>query len=140
MSDLKIVASNTLDDVMRHGLVYLATPYSKYARGLDMACHDACIVVARLMRCGLHVYSPIAHSHTVARADKCLDPRDHSIWIPVNEAMMRRCDVLLVAKMEGWDKSFGVTEEISWYRAHGKPIYYLDLATFYVTRDFAEAA
>ena len=63
------------------------------------------------MKCGKHIYSPIAHTHGIAKVGG-FDPLDHDIWLPLDEKMMVACDYLVVAKMEGWDTSKGVAFEI----------------------------
>lgn len=128
---LKVVASNTIDDVAKFPLVYLATPYSKYPAGLEEAFKDAAKLTARLLRIGVKVYSPIAHTHPIAVYGK-LDALDHSIWLPFDEAIMGKADALLVAKMATWDQSKGIAHEIEFFSKAGKPIYYLDLDTFEV--------
>jgi hypothetical protein len=132
--ELKVVASNTLEDVAKCGLVYLATPYSKYPTGIEMAFRDACVLTGRLLRSGVKVYSPIAHTHPIAIHGK-LDPHDHSIWLPFDKAVMDKADVLLVAKMPSWEASYGIAEEIKVFRQAGKPIYYLDHVNLDVTHD-----
>lgn len=105
-------------------LYYLATPYSKYKDGIEAAFAAAAELAARLLRNGVCVYSPIAHTHPIAVHGK-LDPFDHSIWMPFDEHLMRVCDGLLVAKMAGWDQSYGVDFEIKWFMAAAKPVLYL---------------
>lgn len=114
-------------------LAYLATPYSKYPGGLDAAFRDAAALAARLLVAGIAVYSPIAHTHPLAIYGD-LDPLDHSIWLPFDAAMMARCDVLIVAHMDGWEQSFGVAHEIEVFQGAGKGIYDLDPATLKMTR------
>jgi nucleoside 2-deoxyribosyltransferase len=103
------------------GLHYIATPYSKYPQGLDRAFVHAAEVTALLLRKGIVAYSPIVHSHTVAKVGD-LDALDHKIWLPLDEQMMARCDACLVAMMRGWDQSFGVQHEIGFFRNLGKPV------------------
>jgi hypothetical protein len=107
------------------GLAYLATPYSHYPAGIERAWIDACELAARLLTAGLKLYSPIAHTHPLA-IHGGLDPLDLEIWLPFDEAMMAKADVLIVAHMDGWQQSRGIQHEISVFRAAGKPIWDLD--------------
>jgi hypothetical protein len=125
---LKIVASNTLDDVAKFSLVYLATPYSKYPGGIEAAFKDASKLAGRLLRLGVKVYSPIAHTHPIA-INGNLDPMDHSIWLPFDKSIMDKADAILVAKMPSWQDSKGIAHEIEVFGNAGKPIYYLDTDT-----------
>ena len=112
---------------------YLATPYTKYKPGIEQAFIDAAKLAAMLIRAGMKVYSPITHCHAIAVHGN-LDPLDHSIWLPLDEAMMNACSVLIVAHMEGWQESYGVAEEIKFFEAAGKPIFDLDPKTLVMTR------
>lgn len=134
--ELKIVASNTLSDVAKFNLVYLASPYSKYpARdgmtGLEVAFRDISKIAAKLLRLGLRVYSPIAHTHPIAVYGN-VDALDHSIWLPFDQAIMEKSDAMLVAKMETWQISTGIKHEIDFFTEAGKPIFYLDIETLEV--------
>lgn len=115
------------------GLAYLATPYTKHPRGIWTAFFDAAEIAARLLSAGVKVYSPIAHTHPLAIFGG-LDPLDHSIWMPFDEAMMTAASVLIVAHMEGWDSSKGIALEIKHFEARGKPIFDLDPKTLVMTR------
>lgn len=126
------------NDLRQFSLCYLATPYSKYKNGLDAAFQDAARLAASLLKEGVKVYSPIAHTHPLALYSK-LDPLDHSIWLPFDEAMMDAADALVVAHMSGWDKSFGIQHEIKFFQSAKKPIFDLDPGSFALQRR-AEAA
>ncbi len=115
------------------GLAYLATPYSRYHLGISQAFIDAAKLAARLMLSGIKIYSPIAHTHPIATYGR-IDPHDHNIWLPFDEAMMTVCDTLIVAQMEGWDKSFGISCEIEFFEKARKPIFDLDPASMQMTR------
>lgn len=121
-------------ELTSYPMVYLATPYTKYAKGLDAAWKDACSVAARLLIEGVRVYSPIAHCHGLAiHGNPTILPSAHSIWLPFDEAMMLLTDCLLVAKLDGWDKSKGVTHEIEFFQKRGRPIYYIEPQTLVVS-------
>lgn len=114
-------------------LCYLATPYSKYKPGLVKAFEDAAALAATLLVAGVKVYSPIAHTHPLAIHGH-LDPLDHSIWLPFDEAMMNVCDVLIVAHMDGWEESYGIKHEIEFFTKANKPIFDLDPDTMHMKR------
>jgi hypothetical protein len=116
-----------------HELIYLASPYSKYPDGIDKAFEDISAIAGRLLIGGYKVYSPIAHTHPIA-VHANLDPYDHSIWLPFDQAIMKACDAMIVAKMDSWDRSYGIGEEIKFFNAANKPIYYLDPETLEVSR------
>jgi hypothetical protein len=103
---------------------YLATPYSKYPQGTHLAFEDACREAALLIRAGIRVYSPIAHTHPVAMFGD-IDPLDHTIWLAADEPFMRAAGGLIVCKLEGWDSSYGIAVEIQHFLDAGKPIVYM---------------
>lgn len=107
-------------------LCYLATPYSKYPAGMESAFVNAATIAGDLLaKYKINVYSPIAHTHPMAEYAG-LDHGDHGIWLPFDELMMRRCDVILVATvMEGWDTSKGVAHEIAFFLKEKKPVFHL---------------
>jgi hypothetical protein len=110
----------------RDEFFYLATPYSKYEGGIERAFIDACKVAAAMVKEGIRVYSPIAHTHGIA-VHGGIDPLDHKIWLPFDETMMQTCTAIAVALLPGWEKSFGVHHEIATFDMLKKPVHYLQI-------------
>jgi hypothetical protein len=102
-------------------LVYLATPYSRYPKGLDTAREHACLIAAEFVEAGVPVFCPIAHSHEIAMLGG-LDPKDHDLWARQNEALMEHCDALAVPLMTGWSTSKGVCAEIDFFKSRRRPV------------------
>jgi hypothetical protein len=123
-------------DLSSLGLIYLATPYSKYPTGIEMAFRDASKIAARMMMAGAKVYSPIVHTHPMAIYGN-VDPLDHSIWLPFDEAIMSVSDTLVIAMMPLWEGSFGIAHEAKIFRAAGKPVFYLNPETLEFTDEGA---
>lgn len=111
-------------------LVYLASPYTHYAGGIEKAFEDVAQIAARLVETGLIVYSPIVYTHQVAIRSS-IDPKDHVFWLTFDEPFMSACDTLLIAKMDGWEQSYGIKREIE--RFAGKPIQYVDPITLEIS-------
>lgn len=109
-------------------LYYLSTPYTKFPRGPEVAFREAAALAARLIRSGMNVYAPIVHGHPLSMYGG-IEPFDHGVWLAIDAAMMARSDALLVAKMESWEHSYGIAEEIKAFTAAGKPVFYLDMET-----------
>jgi uncharacterized protein DUF1937 len=105
-------------------LVYLATPYSKYPKGIDCAFGEACVITGKLLLAGVNAYSPIVHMHPVA-VNCRIDPLDYRIWIPANEALIKKADALLIATMPTWELSYGISLEFKRFSNAGKPIFYI---------------
>lgn len=116
-----------LSDLRRFDLVYTATPYSRYPEGIQRAFERASEIAADLLRLGVKVYSPIAHTHPIAVYGR-LNPLDHDIWLPFDAAMMGKADAMIVAMMAGWETSQGIAHEIKVFENAGKPIFYIETA------------
>lgn len=104
---------------------YLATPYTKFGDGLEEAFIESCKAAGRLITRGLRVYSPIAHCHPIAE-HAGIDKLDHEIWLPAQAPMMHNACGLIVCMMEGWQESYGVTQEIKLFNNLHKPIVYMN--------------
>lgn len=118
-------AGLALEDLRRlPGYIYLATPYSKYVDGLDVAAHEASRIAARLMARGFRVLSPIAHSHAVAEAGG-LDKMDPDLWAYQDGPLLDAAAAVAVILMPGWAESAGVRAEIDTARKQRKPIVFL---------------
>lgn len=119
-----------IDPLLLHpNLCYLATAHSSSPYGLDEAFKAAALIAGDLLkRHKVNVYSPICHTHPMAEYAN-LPHADHNLWLPFDELMMTRCDVLLVATcMVGWDVSRGVDHEITYFGNAGKPIFHVAYA------------
>jgi hypothetical protein len=103
--------------------IYLATPYTKFKGGLEEANRLASKYAGTLLEAKLPVFSPIAHSHSIA-VHANLAGKDHSIWMPLDFAFTEAAFALVVCKMQGWDESYGLGLEIDFFLKNKKPIYY----------------
>ena len=104
---------------------YLASPYSKYPEGLEKAFEHVAAAAGEMIRRGIRVYSPIAHTHPIA-IHSGQDPLDHGTWIPADVPFMHAASGLAVLKMPSWEISYGIEVEIEEFRESGKPIRFLD--------------
>lgn len=107
-----------------HSLWYLGTPYSKFPDGIDAAFQGACRAAADLVRLGIHVYCPIAHTHPIAVHGN-IDPFDHEVWMALDRKMMTGCCGLLVCQMPTWEESTGLRIEQEEFAAAGKPVLHI---------------
>lgn len=106
-------------------LGYLGTPYTNFDEGIELAFREAARIAAALLRAGVEVYSPIAHSHPLSLYGD-IDALDRDFWIKYQENFMSRCDVLIVAEMRGWKDSIGIAHEIAFFLRARKTIFQLD--------------
>ena len=100
---------------------YLATPYTKYPGGLEVAYRDASIQAAMLIEAGIYVFCPIAHSHPIA-VHGGLPTCDHKLWLAFDECMMSCAQGMIQCRLEGWDQSYGMDFEKRWFERLGKPV------------------
>lgn len=84
------------------------------------------LLACSLAQCGYNVFSPIVYWRTVFGANF---PGDFEYFKSLDYDMIARCDGLLVYKLEGWEKSVGVTAEIAKALELGKPVRGIESAT-----------
>lgn len=101
---------------------YLASPYSKQPSH-EEAAQAAARATVRLMQRGITAYSPIAHTHHIAKLDG--HPPEASFWHRHNVEMIRASSGLIVLLLEGWETSAGVAAEIREAKLFEKPIRHL---------------
>lgn len=89
---------------------YVASPYSHELEWMMEERAEAVMkYCAEQFNKGIHVFSPIAHCHEMAK--KYNMPKDVGFWWSYNKTMLRFADTLLVLRLSGWDKSKGVAME-----------------------------
>lgn len=102
---------------------YLATPYTHLDPSVKKHRADVAMKAAvDLLRHGVYVFSPIAYNAPMEQHDL---PSDWEFWEDYDKAFVRRCDALLVLKMDGWDRSVGVQAEIDYAREISMPVFYI---------------
>lgn len=109
---------------MKQPLYYMASVYTQFPKGLEEAYIEASKCAATLLKRGMNVFSPIAHSHPIAVYGS-IDKIDHDFWMRLDIAILDECDEMLVVMMPGWRDSRGIAAEIKHARETGKPISFL---------------
>jgi len=105
-------------------MIYLAAPYSATDPAVEQQRYDAvCRAAAALMRRGMEIFSPISHSHGIARYGL---PTDWAFWQRYDRAFLAWCDELWVLKLSGWESSVGVRAEMAIAKEMGKPVRLID--------------
>ena len=107
-------------------MIYLASPLSDPS-GLVMRdrFQAACRQAAKMMRDGLTVCSPVAHSYWIALYGR-IGLTDHDFWQRMDRPFLEACDEVWVLKLPGWDTSKGVAAEIALARELGKEVTFVD--------------
>jgi hypothetical protein len=105
-------------------LVYLACPYNHPDRAVRVRRFEAVNrVAAKLMNEGLHVFSPISHTHPIAEAGNL--PLGWDYWQQYDRAYLTHCHKLIVLMLDGWRESKGVAGEVAIAEELGLPVEYI---------------
>ena len=103
-------------------MIYLASPYSHDdPRVRDARYEAACEHVVLMLREGRLVYSPIVHSHALARRGL---PGDWPFWEAHDRVMLGWSGAVEVLQLPGWETSEGVLAEIAIAARLGLPVAY----------------
>ena len=106
---------------MSKPVIYLASPYSHPDKAIQhmryLAVRDT---VARLMRCGTLVFSPIVHCHDMA--ENCGLPGDIDFWRDYDFAMIEALPRFAILELPGWVLSEGIEEERTFALSLGRKI------------------
>lgn len=105
-------------------MIYLASPYSSSNTEMQLRFELAEQCTAALMQQDLAIFSPIVHCHELAA--KYHLPTDAAYWEKYNMQFLRKAECLYVLKIEGWDESRGVAQEIAMAKSLYLPIHYVD--------------
>ena len=101
-------------------MIYLASPYTHADPSVREARFQAvCRQAAEMMRRGVVVFSPIAHSHAIAAYGL---PIEWAFWERFDRVFLERCDEVWVLALDGWSVSRGVQAEIAMARELGNPV------------------
>lgn len=110
---------------MTDKLIYLASPYTNPDRDvMERRFQIVCRVAGRLMREGNLIFSPIAHTHSIAVVAEL--PRGWDFWKRYDETMLCACSEIWVLRLEGWNDSVGIKQEIQWSEREGKLVKFID--------------
>ena len=94
-------------------MLYLACPYS-HPNSLvrEKRFHTANHVAAKLMQCGIVVFSPLSHSVPISTEFSDSVTLSHEFWMSQDLPILRRCDEMLLLGLSGWRHSLGVGREM----------------------------
>ena len=108
-----------------NSLIYLATPYSHPDAAVrEQRYREVNRVAVDLVRKGMHIFSPISHSHALAVAGDL--PKSWEFWETHCRAVLQACGGMFVLMQEGWKESVGVQAEIGLATEMGLPVAYLE--------------
>jgi len=106
-------------------MIYLASPYTSADSDLmDRRYELICNACAGYTKSGLHVYSPIAHWHPIAKQYDL--PRDADYWQEHNFLMIEYCPDFWAIKFPGWQSSIGLAAEVMKAKHIGRKVTYIE--------------
>jgi len=104
-------------------MIFLSSPYTHIDPEMQHLRYlMACQAAAYLMKQGHIVFSPIAHSHGIAR----FVDGDHAFWMKQDLEFLKNCSEMIVLILPGWDRSKGIKEEIEFAESNGITVRYMD--------------
>lgn len=105
---------------------YISNPYNGTAEEMRERARVAAEACATLLRRGVHAWSPIVHNHALlAQVPFTLEERRELI-LPFDFTLLRASRGMIVLKIPGWDRSYGVSKEIELCAELGLPVHYLE--------------
>lgn len=109
--------------------IYLACPYSINGTTSPEIRQNnfeiATKVAAKLMLEGLVVFSPISHSHPIQTIGQ-LTTNSLDFWMMQDLPWVGESDIVVVLRLDGWEKSPGVKKEIEYAKSLSKVVLYAD--------------
>lgn len=107
-------------------IIYLASPYTHPDPEVrERNFRDVSKVAAVLNAQGVVAFSPITYGHTLLEFKEM--PHDWAFWKNFCLSFLQHCDKLVVCKMDGWEKSNGVTEEMKFAQENGIEIGFIEM-------------
>lgn len=109
---------------IRRKMAYLIAPYSHEDKAvIEHRMKQICMADAHLMEQGYYTMSPL-FKHFILQYRSL--PGDYNYWGDYSRNMLPRCDEAIVIKLDGWDKSVGVADELALADELRKPIRFVD--------------
>lgn len=106
-------------------IIYFAAPYSDSDPEVTNKRFEIiCKKVSNLTSNGFVVISPIIYGHTLIQYKAI--PSDWTFWKTFCQSFLIKCQEMIVLKIDGWDTSIGVKEEIRIAEQLGMNITYID--------------
>ena len=106
-------------------MVYLAAPYTHDDREIVEArvSETAYIAGEILALTKKPIFAPTVMGHAI---EKVIAEKGHTIsydaWVEIGLAALKKCDLMLIALISGWEESAGVEREVSYAITWGIPI------------------
>ena len=80
---------------------------------------------AELMQKGYNVFSPLTHADPISDFISEENRVDHDFWLKIDFDIIKRCDELWVYMLPGWERSYGISQEIIFAKDNNIPVKYI---------------
>ena len=111
---------------VKKGLMYLASPYSsngKVSKGVaKRRMQRTLFFTDTLLNNGLWVFSPIVYGSTFEANGY---EHENMWWMRRDFEFFKRCDLMGIYCLDGWEESPGVQQEMQWAQTMNKPLFLL---------------
>lgn len=115
----------TLSEDLNRPLIYVASPYSAPTKeGMFEKFEKVTEFTGLMVQRGHVAISLVTYAKTIMDYQDL--PDTFEFWETLSLTVLRKCDRLLVLKLEGWETSKGVTAEIGEAERLGMPVSYMD--------------
>ncbi len=106
---------------------YISNPYNGSDEQKESRAKIAAEVSGKLLKKGIHAWSPIVHNHAMMQAfnDFTLEER-RTLILEFDFSLLRASKGMIVLTIDGWKESYGVGEEIKLCEKEGIPVKYLN--------------
>lgn len=106
---------------------YISNPYNGTDEQREERARIAAHVCGRLLKKGIHSWSPIVHNHAMMKTFNqfTLEER-RSVILDFDFSLLKASKGMIVLTIDGWDKSYGVKAEIELCQKLSIPVKYLD--------------
>lgn len=107
-------------------MIYIASPYSDPDKSLvNYRVKVVCQYAAHLFKLGFTCTSPILVGTAIFQHAEL--PSDFEFWEKMSYDTLKRCDLLAVIKLPGWESSVGVQAEITFAKKNRIIIEHVDV-------------
>ena len=107
-------------------LIFISPPYNHSDPAIvELNYYKVGKFATKLVSEGNVAISPIVYGHNLLKFQPDM-PGDWKFWQNFCFTLLEKADEMIVYKMEGWDKSRGVSEEIEFAKQHNIPIKYVE--------------
>jgi len=111
---------------VKRGLMYLASPYLSHGKVSkkvgEKRLQRTLLFTDTLLNHGIWVFSPIVYGSTFEE-----NGYEHETmwWMRRDFEFFKRCDIMGVYCLDGWEESPGVKQEMNWAMTMNKPLFLL---------------